>query len=64
MTDVINGAVYIDDILLQFLLSNVSLLIFFDSSKYFTEKFEDTKGVIRIRKSKNGRQHYDQKIKK
>jgi hypothetical protein len=27
------------------------------------EKFEDTKGVIRIRKSKNDRQHNDQKKK-
>jgi len=28
-----------------------------------TKKFEDTKGVIRIRKSKNDRQHNDQKKK-
>jgi hypothetical protein len=36
----------------------------FDSSKHLKEKFEDTKGVIRIRKSKNDRSHYDKKIKK
>ena len=36
----------------------------FDSSKYLKEKFEDTTGVIRIRKSKNDRSHYDKKIKK
>ena len=28
-----------------------------------TEEFEDTKGVIRIRKSKKDRQHYDKKKK-
>ena len=28
------------------------------------EEFEDTKGAIRIRKSKNNRQHNDQKIPK
>jgi hypothetical protein len=38
--------------------------MFFDSSKYLKEKLEDTKGVIRIRKSKNDRSHYDKKIKK
>jgi hypothetical protein len=38
--------------------------MFFDSSKYLKEKFEDTKGVIRIRKSKNDRSHYDKKKKK
>ena len=36
----------------------------FDSSKHLKEKFENTKGVIRIRKSKNDRSHYDKKIKK
>jgi hypothetical protein len=31
--------------------------------EYFGEEFEDTKGVIRIRKSKKNRQHNGQKKK-
>ena len=31
---------------------------------YYLEKFEDTKGIIRIRKLKTERQHNDQKKKK
>jgi hypothetical protein len=30
---------------------------------YLEEEFEDTKGVFKIRKSKNDRQHNDQKKK-
>ena len=70
MAEVTGGAVYnvctTPDILQEFLLSYLSFTVnmFFDSSKYLKEKFEDTKGVIRIRKSKNDRSHYDKKIKK
>ena len=34
-----------------------------DEKKYVGKKFEDTKGVIRIRKSKNDRQYNGQKKK-
>jgi hypothetical protein len=33
---------------------------FIDISKWFQEKFEDTKGVIRIRKSKKDKQYHGQ----
>jgi hypothetical protein len=33
------------------------------SKSYFKEEFEDTKGIIRIRISKNNRQHNGQKKK-
>ena len=38
----------------------IVLLIYNDA---FQEEFEDTKGVIRIRKSKRNRQHNDQERK-
>ena len=39
-------------------------LIMFIITQMFYEKFEDTKSVIRIRKSKKDRQHNGQKKKK
>ena len=37
--------------------------LFFYILHFFIEEFEDTKGVMRIRKSKKNRQHNDQKKK-
>ena len=44
-------------------ISNAQLLVICKGKLVQEEEFEDTKGVIRIRKSKKDRQHNDQKKK-